>query len=160
MRNILCLISVVGITCASWAQADKALWTNLSVLRGGETIQIVDMKSKKHSGTFVSVADNGISYRDTAGDATIQKPDVRSVKRMANKHRLRNAILGGAVGAGAGAGIGAAAFHPCSRTQFLCLQPGGRGAIAGIGAAVGFAGGLVVGAVWPSHEMIYRADVH
>ena len=88
MRIILFLISVIGITCASWAQANQASWSNLTTLQPGQKIQVVDMKSKKHSGTFVNVSDSTISYRDTSGDETIQKPDVRSVKLMANKHRF------------------------------------------------------------------------
>jgi hypothetical protein len=160
MGKILFLISVVGIACASWAQTDQVSWANLSALRTGQKIQIVDINSKKHSGTLVNVSDTAISYRDTTGDQAIQKPEVRSVKLMANKHRLRNAGIGGSVGAGAGAGIGAATFHPCSPSQFLCIQPAGRGAYAGIGAAVGFAGGALVGALLPSHKMIYRAASH
>lgn len=160
MRKILLLISVVGMACASCAQTVQASWANLSALQAGRKIQIVDMKSKKHSGSFLNVSDNAISYRDAAGEETIQKPDVRSVKLMANKHRLRNAAIGSAVGAGVGAGIGAATFHPCSPSQSFCLQPAGRGAFAGIGAAVGFVGGAVVGALLPSHKVIYRADSH
>lgn len=160
MLKILFLISVVGIAHASWAQTDESSWANLSALQPGQKIQIVDMKSKKHSGTFVSHSNSEISYRDTAGEQTLQKPDVRIVKLMANKHRLRNAIIGGAVGAGAGAGIGAATFHPCSASQTLCIQPVGRGGIAGIGAVVGLATGAVVGALLPSHKVIYRADSH
>jgi hypothetical protein len=160
MRKILFLISVVGIACGSWAQTDQASWANLSALQPGQKIQIVDMKSQKHSGTFVNDSNSVISYRDTAGEQTIQKPDVRIVKLTANKHRLRNTIIGGAVGAGAGAGIGAAAFRPCSASQTFCIQPVGRGGIAGIGAVVGLAGGAVVGALWPSHKVIYRVDSH
>jgi hypothetical protein len=160
MREIVFLISVVGIACASWAQTSHASWADLSAVQPGQKIQIVDMNSKKRSGAFVNVSDNAISYRDTAGERTMQKPDVRSVKLMVNKHRLRNAVIGGAVGGGAGAGIGAATFHPCSPSEFLCIQPIGRGGRAGIGAAVGFVGGAAVGALLPSHKMIYRADSH
>lgn len=160
MRKILFLIVVVGIARASWAQTDQASWANLSALQTGQKIQIVDMNSKKHPGTFASVSDGAISYRDAAGHETMQKPDVRSVKLMANRHRLQNAAIGGALGAGAGAGIAAAKFHPCSPSQFLCIQPIGRGGMAGIGAVVGLAGGAVVGALLPSHKMIYRATSH
>jgi len=159
MQKILFLISVVGVACVSWAQSDQASWANLSALQPGQKIQIVDMNSKKHSGTFVNVSDSVISYQDAVGEQTIQRPEIRSVKLMANKHRLRNVVILGAVGAGVGAGIGTAAFHSCSAQSF-CIQPLGRGAIAGIGAVVGLAGGAVVGAVLPSHKVLYRADSH
>jgi hypothetical protein len=159
MRKSLFLICVFGLSCASWGQTDRASWANLSALQARQKIQIVDMNSKKHSGTFVSVSDTAVSYQEAAGEQTIQKQDVRSVKLMENKHRLRNTLIGGAVGAGAGAGIGAAADHPCS-SQGFCIDPIGRGGAAGIGAVVGLVGGAVVGALLPSHKMIYSVTLH
>ena len=149
----------LDLSCVSWAQTNRASWSNLSGLQAGQKIQIVDMNSKKHSGTFVGVSGTALSYQDSPGEQTIQKQDVRSVKLMKNKHRLRNALIGGAVGAGAGAGIGAATSHPCS-SQDLCIQPIGKGGVAGMGAVVGFVGGAVVGVLLPSHEMIYSVNSH
>jgi hypothetical protein len=155
MRQIWFLICVLGVACAASAQTDQASWANLSSLQSGQKVQIVDMHSKKYSGSFMNVSDTAISYQETGSTQTMQRQDVRSVKLMENKHRLRNTLIGGGVGAGAGAVIGAASVHPCSTSDFLCFQPIGRGAIAGIGAVVGFAGGAVVGALLPSHKMIY-----
>jgi len=157
MRKSLLLICVVGLSCVSWARTNRASWANLTGLQAGQKIEIVDMKSKKHLGTFVNVTDTAISYEDGAGDRTILKEDVRSVKLMKNKHRLRNTLIGGAVGAAAGAGIGAATNHSCS-SQGFCVQPIGKGGAAGIGAVVGFLGGAVVGVLLPSHEMIYSVN--
>jgi len=167
IRKFLFLICVLGLRCASSAQTDQASWANLTALQAGQKIRVVDMNSKKHSGTFVDVSDTAISYQDKASEQTIQKQDVRSVKVMENKHRVRNTLvgmgLGGAVGAGVGAGIGAATFHSCS-SQSFCIQPVGKGGQTGIGAAFGFAGGAVVGAVVgalsPSHSTIYRVKSH
>jgi hypothetical protein len=111
------------------------------------------MNSKKHSGTFVNVSDTAISYRETAGEQTIQKQDIRSVKLMENRHRLRNTLIGAAVGAGVGAVIGAATDHTCSGPG--CLNVIGKGGAAGIVAAVGFVGGAVAGALLPTHNTIY-----
>lgn len=158
MRKSLLLICVLGLSCVSWAaQTNRASWANLSGLQPGQKIQIVDMNSKKHSGTFVSASGTALSYQDSAGEQTIQKQDVSSVKLMKKKHRLRNTLIGGAVGAGAGAGIGAATNHPCS-SQSFCVQPIGKGGAAGIGAVVGFVGGAVVGVLLPSHEVIYSVN--
>ncbi len=160
MRNVLFLICVIAIPCASGAQTKQASWTNLSALQSGQKIQIVDMHSTRHSGTFENVSDTAISYQEAAVQQTVPKQDVRSVKLMENKHRLRNTLIGGGVGAGAGAGIGTATFHPCSTSQPFCIQPIGKGVITGIGAVVGFAGGAVIGALLPSHKMIYGANSH
>ncbi len=159
MNRIPLILCVLGLSCASWSQTNRASWANLSALQAGQKIQIVDMNSKKRSGTFVSVSDKAISYQGAAGEQMIQKQDVRSVKLMENRHRLRNTLIGGAVGAGAGAGIAAAADQPCS-SQGFCIDPIGRGGAAGIGALVGFVGGAVVGVLWPSHKMIYSVNSH
>jgi len=160
MRKSLLLICVLGLSCVSrGAQTNRASWDNLSGLQAGQKIQIVDVNSKKHSGTFVSISSTALSYQDSAGEQTIQKQDIRSVKLMKNKHRLRNTLIGGAVGAGVGAGIGAATSHSCS-SQSFCVQPIGKGGAAGIGAVVGFVGGASVGVMLPSHEMIYSVDSH
>ena len=153
MRKCLFLLCVLGLPCVSWTQTNLASWANLGALQVGHKIQIVDMNSKKHSGTFVSVSDTAISYQEAAGEQTIQKQDVRSVRLMENKHRLRNTIIAGAVGAGAGAGIGAASWE---NHGFL----GSKGVGAEVGAAIGFAGGAVVGVLLPSHKMIYSVNFH
>jgi hypothetical protein len=158
MRKLLLLIFVLGMPCASWAQTDRASWANLSALLLGQKIQVVEMNAKKHSGTFVHVSDTTISYQEAAGEQTIRKQDVRSVKLMRNKRRLRNTLIGLGVGGGVGAGIGAATFHPCS-SQSFCIQPVGKSGQTGIAAAFGFAGGAAVGAVIgvlsPGHSTIY-----
>ena len=151
MRKGLFLICVLGLSCVSWAQTNRASWANLTVLHAGQKIQIVDMNSKKHSGTFVSVSDTAISYQEAASEQTIQKQDIRSVKLMENKHRLRNTLIGGAVGAGAGAGIGAASWE---NHGFL----GSKGVGAAVGAVIGLVGGVVVGVLLPSHKMIYSVS--
>jgi len=167
MRTTLFLICVLGTRFVSGAQTDQGSWANLSALRAGQKIQVVDMNSKKHSGIFVNASDTAISYQETGGEQTIQKQDVRSVKLMESKHRVRNTLVGmgvgGGVGAGVGAGIGAATFHSCS-SQSFCIQPVGKGGQTGIAAAVGFAGGAavgaVVGALLPGHRTIYRVNPH
>src|ERR1700683_3437088 len=128
----------------------SAQWGNLNTLQVGQKIQVVQT-SRKDSGTFLSVSDKEISLQAKSGAQTIQRQDVRSVKLMVNKHRLRNTLIGVAVGAGAGAGISAAAWEP---RGFV----GGRGTGAAVGAVIGAAGGAVVGGLWPSHQTIYKAQ--
>jgi hypothetical protein len=159
MRTLWLLICVLGIACASWAKTDQASWGNLAALQVGQKIQIVEINSKKHSGTFVNVSDGAILYKDSGGEQTIQKQDVRSVKLMKNKHRLLNTLVLGGVGAGVGAGIGAATYHPCPPSQGFCLDIGGRELPTAIGGGIGFVGGAVVGALLPSHTTIYRVNL-
>jgi hypothetical protein len=145
---LACLLAMPSVVSAQWE--------NLNTLQAGQKIQVVE-NSKKDSGTFLSVSDKEISLQGKSGSQKIQRQDVRSVRLMENKHRLRNTLIGGAVGAGAGAGIGAAAYQPCSPTNSFCVAPGGRGLPTAVGAVVGVAVGAAVGALWPSHETIYKA---
>jgi hypothetical protein len=163
----LLLICVLGISHISLAQTKQASWSLLNGLQVGQSIQVVDSSSKKHSGTFMSVSDTAISLQVASGEQSIQKQDIRSVKLMANKRRARNTLVGGAVGGGIGAGVGAiigAATHKGCTSGTFCLDIVGTSGSAGIGAAVGFLGGAitggVVGALVPSHTMIYEAKSH
>ncbi|MGA9545582.1 MAG: hypothetical protein WBQ85_18560 [Candidatus Sulfotelmatobacter sp.] len=155
MRKTWFLIFILGTACTSWAQGDRALWTNLSALRPGQRIEVVAMNSTKHSGIFVSFSEAAILYQDAAGGQTIPKQEVRKVRLMENKHHVRNIIIGGVVGAGVGAGIGAAKPE-CSGPD--CINVIGRGTVAAIGATIGAAVGAVVGLLIPSHHTIYSVS--
>jgi hypothetical protein len=159
VRSILFLIFFSGIPCTLLAQAKQASWSNLSGLRPGQRIQVVEMTSKKHSGSFVSLSDTAISYRETKAQQSIPKQEVLSVKLMEHKHRLRNTLIVAGVGAGVGAGIGAAFNKPCS-SQSFCLDVGGAALPAAGGALLGSVGGAVVGIFLPSHSTIYRVSSH
>ncbi|MGA7341637.1 MAG: hypothetical protein WBE72_15860 [Terracidiphilus sp.] len=160
MRKFLIAICLLGISCAAQAQGKPASWQNLKALQAGEKIEVREMNSTKVTGTFLNFSDAAISLEAEAGPRTIQTQDVRSVKRMRNKHRLRNTLILAGVGAGAGAGIGAALHHPCPATQSFCFDIGGRALPAGIGAVAGFLGGAAVGALLPTHETIYSVGPH
>jgi hypothetical protein len=151
MRKILPLICFLATSCASFAQTHPPSWENLNSLQPGQKIQVVEISSKKHSGLFTSVSGTAIRFTDTTGDRTLQKQDVRIVKLMRNRHRLRNTLIGAGVGAGAGAGITAGAWESGG---FL----GGRGTGAAVGAVIGGLGGAIVGALVPSHDTIYNVN--
>ena len=157
MRSRLLLVCVLSICCASMAQTNQA-WANLNRLHAGEKIEVVDAGAKKHSGTFLSVSDLAISIRkgagrDAAGEESIAKQDVRSVKVTGNNRRLRNTLIGTGVGAGAGAGIMAGVWESHG---FL----GGKGDGAAFGGAFGAILGAIVGAFEPTHHTVYRVASH
>ena len=167
MRNIFFLVCILAIHFVALAQTRQSSWEALSGLQPGQNIQVVDLSSKKHSGTFLSVSDAAISLHATIGEQSIQKQDVRIVRLMATKHRARNTLVGGAIGGAAGAGVGAiigAATHKECAPGAFCLDVLGTGGSAGLGAAAGFLGGAaiggVMGALVPSHTTIYDARAH
>jgi hypothetical protein len=155
MRTLLFLICVLGLPSVSRAQSNPASWENLHTLQPGEWIQLLETNSTKVSGTFLNVSDEAISFQEKARQAMVQRPDVRSVMLRTNEHRLRNTLLGAAIGFGAGAAIGAATYHePTPGLSFGSF----RGLNASVGALFGVVGGTVVGALWPSHKTIYRVN--
>jgi hypothetical protein len=160
MRRHFVLFCILLAAAAAQAQGKTASWQNLNVLQPGEKIQVLESNSTKVTGTFLSVSDTAISMESKAGPQTTEQNQVSMVRRMKNKHRLRNALIVGGIGAGAGAGIGAAAHKGCSSTEAFCLDIGGRAIPAGIGAVVGFLGGATAGALLPNHETIYSLSAH
>jgi hypothetical protein len=147
---LLCLLAIPSIVSA---RGHQATWENLTTLQPGQQIQVVDRNSKTHSGTFLNVSGTAISLQEKGGEQTIPRPEVRSVKLMEHAHRLRNTLIGAAAGAGAGAGIGGAVTgHPGDILTAVSKAKG-----AGVGAALGVIGGAIIGALWPSHKIIYRA---
>jgi hypothetical protein len=151
MRKIALLICILAMPSISFAQSKQASWSNLSKLHSGQKIQVVGTDSKKHSGTFLSFTDTAISYHDAAGDQTIEKLNVSSVKLMEIKHRVRNSLIGAGVGVAAGTGIGIGVH----KGNTLDEAAGGV-----LGAIIGLASGAVVGALLPTHDTIYDVNAH
>jgi hypothetical protein len=149
MPRTLFLICFLGATCASWAQ-NPTSWENLNGLQPGERIQIREMGSRKVSGTFLTASEDEISVQERGGAQVIQRDDVRSVKLVKNRHRLRNTLLGAGIGAGVGAAIGGTA-----NTSFIS-----RGVFIAGAAGVFMVPGAVAGALVPNKETIYLVGSH
>src|SRR6267154_596981 len=116
MRNAALVCCLVLIPCALRAQNKRDDWKTLYDLRSGEKIELIETGMKKHVGNFSTVTEEAIQLREGSNDIGIRKESVARVTRLEKGHRLRNALILGAVGAGAGAGIGAAASRCSSST--------------------------------------------
>jgi hypothetical protein len=160
MRKIWIAVCILGVSCTLQGQHRPADWGNLKALNSGDRIRVRELDSTKVAGNFLSVSDTEISMETHGATQNIRKQDVESVKLMKNKHRLRNTLIVGGVGAGVGAGIGAGLHHGCPSSQTFCLDIGGRALPAGVGAVVGLLGGATVGALLPSHQTIYTLNAH
>jgi hypothetical protein len=125
----------------------------LAGLQPGQKIQLTEVNSTKHSGTFLAVSDSAIRYQTDSGEQAIQKENIRTVKVMDNKHRLRNTLIFAGIGAGAGAGIGAASTGHSGSV----ITDVSRGKGAAVGAVIGVFAGAAVGILLPSHSTIYSA---
>ncbi|HXM94828.1 MAG TPA: hypothetical protein VOA64_11375 [Candidatus Dormibacteraeota bacterium] len=89
------LLCILGIPSIVSGRGNQAPWENLRTLQPGQQIQVVEINSKAHSGTFLNVSGTAISLQEKRGEQTIQRQDVRSVKLMEHAHRLRNTLSGG-----------------------------------------------------------------
>jgi len=166
MRTLLLMLFVLALPCVLSAQSNPSSWGNLSALRPGQKIEVVETNLKKDTGTFAAVSDDDIRLNESTGEQTIPRASVMRVTLRHNKHRLRNTLIGAAIGAGAGAAIGAASYKtakPCPPGAGIGCVSGNilsKETVTGTGAALGFVGGAAVGAVIPSHPTIYRANAH
>ena len=141
--------------------AANASWDNLKTLRPGQEIRVVMKDVKSYQGEFQELSDGGITLREAAGEQTLARQDILRVSSGAQKHRMRNALIGAAVGAGAGLAIGAAGDHSASNCggKTPCFGPFfpnlGKEVMPPVGALVG----AVVGAVVPTGgwQDVYRA---
>ena len=122
-------------------QSSEDSWSNLSRLRAGQKIEVVDMKLKPVTGNFTAFSENAISVLVGRDQISIPRADVLSVKNRGSSHRKRNTLLGLAIGAAGGLAIGAiagATYHESGETPVFLLvwAPIGAGIGAGVGAAL------------------------
>lgn len=85
---------------------DNANWNNLKQLAPGDEIKIVLKNMKSYKGKFQTLSDEGIAVRLGKRSQTFARQDVFRVSTKGKSHRLRNTLIGAAIGAGAGLGFG------------------------------------------------------
>jgi hypothetical protein len=160
MRKFAIVAILLGMPLVSRAQTANNSWAALNTLHAGQKIEIVETNLKKHKGTFSTVTDEALQLREGGADVAIDRENVMRVTLLDKSHRLRNALILGAVGAGAGAGIGAASTRCSGSNSGLDFCGLGRSIAIGGGAVLGLGGGAGIGAAIPSHPTIYRIEHH
>lgn len=144
------LLLLAVVSSIAFGQPAEDSWSNLSRLRVGQKIEVVDMKLKSVTGSFVAFSQEAISLLVGTARISIPQPNVLSVKHRAASHRKRNALLGLAIGAAAGMAIGAIKLGTNHETDELPAFV--------YAAPLGAIPGVVVGAALPTGQVtIYRA---
>ncbi len=131
------------LSIPAWSQ--EANWDNLSRLKAGNKIHVVETNLKVVEGKFVRFSDADLTVEVNKQEVVIPR---NQVYRVSSKGRGRNAIIGLLVGAGAGIGIGAAVLE---------REGNYAGALAGSAVGVG-AIGAGIGAAIPHTTTFYRAS--
>ncbi|HTV56322.1 MAG TPA: hypothetical protein VMI06_15575 [Terriglobia bacterium] len=90
---------------------DIANWGNLGKLASGAQIRVVLMNGKSYTGKFESLTDGVIVAELGHGERAFERQNVIRVSTKGKSHRLRNTLIGAAVGAGAGFAFGGLADY-------------------------------------------------
>jgi hypothetical protein len=72
------------ISSIAFGQAAEDSWSCLNQLRGGQKIEVVDMKMKSVTGSFIAVSEEAITLLVGSARTSIPQSDVLSVKNRAS----------------------------------------------------------------------------
>ena len=158
--SVLLLATVALAPAAARTRRQKAedSWDNLKKLRVGEEIQVVYGQEQYLNGRFRGFTREGIMVQwgvVNKHDETIAREDVIRVIASRPSQRVKNTLIGVAVGAAGGGLLGMAAanenyLHETIRKEDLQYLE--------IGASIGAALGGVVGALSSPDATIYQAQ--
>ncbi len=153
----LLLVTTIFSVSLPAQEPGKHSWENLQQVRVGQKIEVVDTNLKKLKGTFLSFSEEAISLRVGKDEVGVQRPNVLRVSLREKSKRLRNALIGMAIGAGAGV----AAVEICAHASsgFSCSGQDFRAIAYAILVPVGLGVGAGIGAAFPpGYQTIYRAE--
>jgi hypothetical protein len=77
-RPVLILVLFLGLRAVLGAQTQQGSWTNLSRLRVGQGIEVIESSMKRHAGKFVTV-DVSVRREDVARVSTSSGPSAASM---------------------------------------------------------------------------------
>jgi hypothetical protein len=125
----------------------------------GQNIEVHRFGAEPVSGKFLSVTPDVIVVGRGSGSVTVLRTDVRQVKARRASRRLRNGVVGAAIGVGVGAaigvGVGAGGTAFAVRGDFD--GDGLAAALTVIVAMIGAGVGLGVGLTIPGYGTVYKA---
>lgn len=76
-------------------------------IAGRKKIEVIDMSLRSLKGHFIGYSEGALSLRTEGGEISIQRDHVFRVTDRETSHRLRNILLGLAMGTAGGAAVGA-----------------------------------------------------
>jgi len=141
------ILAVLGAGLSAPAQP----WETLRALKPGDQVKVQESGGREHSGAFRAVSADAISLAEGKGEVAIEKAKVRTVKVRANGRRVRNLLIGAAIGVAVGATVdntlGAYFRNESGETS-------GARALTYLAPIAIFAG---IGAAPPGYRTVYKA---
>lgn len=115
-------------------------WNRVERLQPGQNIEVVDDKMRSYRGEFGVAGADEMSLQTANGPLILKREAVMRVTLRENSKRLRNALIGAAIGGGAGIALGAIVDKRFSNEGragmgYAICAPLGAGLGAGLGAA-------------------------
>jgi hypothetical protein len=135
-------------------RAASSKWDDLAILKPGQQIRVVLNGAKSYEGPFQALDHDGIILGRAAGGQTFARRDVLRIYSKSKNHRVRNLVIGAAIGAT----LAAIAVKVNSSSIFENTGTRDIGWICPVGV-VAF---TIIGAAIPTggwHE-VYRAPQH
>ena len=131
--------------------ASAQSWETLRGLKSGDFVKVEETSGQEHSGALRTVSADAISLTSSKGEVAIEKAKVRTVRVRATGRRMRNLLIGAAIGVA----VGVTADNTLG-TYFRneTGESGGARALTYIAPIVIFGG---IGAALPGYKTIYRA---
>ena len=141
MKIVLALLA-----CGAALQAQS--WDALSGLRQGEKIKVADTAREEYHGGFRAVSERSISLETRQGVVEIERARVRRVQVRASSRRVRNLLIGVAIGVGEGVAVDQTVG------RYLRNETGDDHRALTYIAPIALFGGIA--AVLPAYRTVYR----
>ena len=143
-QNRLLLAVLIGLVWVGAASGAADDWTRTASVAPGSRVIVKTFSGEERRGTFRAAGANSVSLTVNGLDLEIQRSEVARIRVYTPSRRLRNVLIGAAIGAAAGIGAGFATCPTCAgeRSAGEFQQRLGLGGLAGagIGAATGMLG--------------------
>ena len=121
MKLFLLVLAAIPVLRADWEAVER--------ISRGHLIEVTTRDGKRARGAFVSATAESVTVQEKSAERSITRREIRQFRAADPGRRLRNGLIGTAVGAGIGLAIGVAVCP-------YCANEGSGGKYVGPGVAI------------------------
>jgi hypothetical protein len=126
-------------------------WANVSSLHAGDAITVIGRDRHEYKGSFLRASSESMAIEGASGEQSIDRATISRVVLRSKSKRLRNALIGAAIGAGIAVAIDQSLGRFLTNESHYDAGPRAAAWILPIGIFTG------LGAAIPSYPVIYKA---